>query len=135
MSARDKLRNYLIASVIAIAFVAVVLFTRDFFTVGQPQQVMRDLSDAFFLSGIFVACAGGLVWAAGLGTFDMFGYGIGLALDMAFSFKKNWKKKEDFYEYRLRKDKQRAEYKHLLVVGGIMILISLYALLLHKLMF
>lgn len=64
-----------------------------------------------------------------------FGYSIGLTFDAAFSFKKNWKKKEDFYEYKVRKGAKRAEYRHLLIIGGVMLVIAMYALLMYSLMF
>lgn len=135
MSTRDKVRNYLTVSGIAILFVVVVLFLKETFSAGQPERLVRDLCDAFFISAVFIAGVGGLFWAASFGTFDIFGYSIGLTFDAAFSFKKNWKKKEDFYEYKVRKGAKRAEYRHLLIIGGVMLVIAMYALLMYSLMF
>lgn len=135
MKSKNKIISYLVTAFIALAIAFIVLMARNTFSNMVPEELLIDISDAFMISGIFVCGAGGIVWAAGLGTFDMLGYSVKLVLDTAFSFNKDWKKKENFYEYRERKSKKKAEFKNLLFVGFSMLAVSFYAIIIMNLTF
>ncbi len=93
-----------------------IMLSRGIFGVKDIYGVLLILNDAFFVSGICLICAGGLVFASDEGIFRMLSYSISLFFQIRKRNKPE-KKYKDFYEYKVAKDEKKHSCAHLLVVG------------------
>lgn len=122
--------KYLITAAVGIVLAFIVLLIKDVFHLTQIVDVMKILCDGFFVSGILLACFGGLVFASNGGVFDMITYGV---KHLFWLFKKNPadRKYKDFYEYRMAMKEKKRSFGFMVVVGLAFIAISLIFLALY----
>ena len=119
--------KYLITSLVGLALVVLIAFTKGILQVETQAQAMTILCDAFFAPGVLFAGFGLIVVASNAGAFDMLSYGFSLIFVL---LKRNVKERKykDFYEYSKHKEekrKGRPSIAFILVVGLVMVAISM----------
>lgn len=122
--------KYLITSLVGVALVILITFTKGILQVESIEQAMSILVDAFFAPGILFVGFGLIVVASNGGAFDMLSYGFSLIFIL---LKKNVKERKykDFYEYsqaKAEKRKGRSSIAFIMVVGLVMVAISMILL-------
>ena len=96
---------------------AVVLIIREYSTTLDQAQQYLNLADAFTVPSIVMLMLGLLVWISTMGGFDMLGYALSRAKEAFFP---STYKHEQFYDYKVRKDKNRKRgYGFMFISGGI----------------
>ena len=122
--------KYLITAAFGAVLAFIVLLIKDVFHLSQTVDVMKALCDGFFVSGVLIACFGGLVFASNGGVFDMITYGV---KNLFWLFKKNPadRKYKDFYEYREAMKEKKRSYGYMVIVGLAYITVSLIFLALY----
>lgn len=130
---REKMKTvykYLITAAFGAVLAFIVLLIKDVFHLSQAVDVMKALCDGFFVSGVLIACFGGLVFASNGGVFDMITYGV---KNLFWLFKKNPadRKYKDFYEYREAMKEKKRSYGYMVIVGLAYIAVSLIFLALY----
>lgn len=128
---KKKLLAYGISFLIGAAIALLVMGLRGIFTETEPREIMRLLSDAFFVPGVVLAGVGLLVFATNGGVFDMLVYSVILFFNL---FRRNVqdRKYRDFYEYReAKKDRKRRSLAFLLIVGLLYIALAALFLILY----
>ena len=120
--------RYLISVGVGLLIAFAILLIRDVFSETSTYRILVTLNDAFFISGMCLTCAGGLVFVSNNGIFYMFSYGISLVFTAR---KKNVhdRKYKDFYEYKTAKSEEKKSYAYLLLVGLAFIAFSLVFLI------
>ncbi len=122
--------KYLITAAVGVVLTFIVLLIKDVFHLSQTVDVMKALCDGFFVSGVLIACFGGLVFASNGGVFDMITYGI---KHLFWVFKKNPadRKYKDFYEYREAMKEKKRSFGYMVITGLAYIAVSLIFLALY----
>lgn len=122
--------KYLITAAFGAVLAFIVLLIKDVFHLSQAVDVMKAMCDGFFVSGVLIACFGGLVFASNGGVFDMITYGV---KNLFWLFKKNPadRKYKDFYEYREAMKEKKRSYGYMVIVGLAYIAVSLIFLALY----
>ena len=96
---------------------AIVLVLREHSASLDLMQKYLNLADAFTIPAVIMLMIGILVWISTTGTFDMLGYGLKKAKD---AFVPSPYTHEQFYDYKMRKNKKRTTgYGFMLISGGI----------------
>ena len=99
------------------AATTVVLILREHSTQLDKAQQYLNLADAFTIPSVVMLMLGLLVWVSTTGTFDMLGYAFNRAKE---AFIPTIYKHEQFYDYKVRKDKKRKTgYGFMFISGGI----------------
>ncbi|MBR2479613.1 MAG: DUF3899 domain-containing protein [Clostridia bacterium] len=129
---KPNTKRYVISISVGLFIACVVMLTRNIFEETDINRILVILNDAFFISGICLVCAGGLVFVSDGGMFRMLGYGI----SMVFTARK-WnikdRKYKDYYEYKKAKDENKHSCAYLLLVGLAFIAIAAIFLIWIKL--
>ena len=116
---------------IIAAVVVLVLYALSFelFSAENMEELFKDLSDCFVVTGILLSGVGAISWAGTEGAFDMLAYGCKTFLGL---FSKSYSKKlpKSFYDYKQeRMKKNRPWLKQTLVVGLIVLVVGLMLLI------
>lgn len=108
--------KYLITFAVASVICVLALWARGLFSASSAVEIMRCLSDGFFIAGFLVGGYGLLVVCSNGGAFDILAYGLICFFNL---FRKNVsdRKAKTFYEYRKAKSEKRHSFLYLLVVG------------------
>lgn len=94
---------------------------------AEGKDVLRCLSDAFFVSGALVLLSGGLVWCADNGVADGLTYGASrLFRRRGVHYEEH---RETYSEYRERKHTKKLRIAEFLIGGGIYLLLSVLILI------
>lgn len=116
-------KKFFITMLIGLGAVALILWSKDILQQTAPVEIFHILTDAFFVVGTVITCAGLLVFSSNEGSFDMLVYGVKSFLDM---FRKNSMKKYDtFYDYRESRADKKLKFGFLLICGLMFLVISL----------
>lgn len=119
----EKLTKYYASAAIGLVLVFAVALSAGLFSAEGAKDVVRILSDAFFVPGVLLSGAAGLSFAASKGFYDVFSYGI-QTIKSHFEFKKD-KRAESLYDFKKRKNaEKRGWLKETLVVGLIFIALA-----------
>lgn len=114
---------YVVSAVVGMVVFTIIVCTKKIWNYDDGKQVLRILSDAFFVPGVILAGVGLLIFASNGGAFDMLSYAFIRFCDLFRRDVRN-KKYKDFYEYReAKKDKKRG-MAFMLVVGVIFIALA-----------
>ena len=109
---------YAAATLVAVFLLSVFL---GLFSAEEKGGVIKALSDAFFIAGVFEAGVGLLSWAARQGAYDIFGY-AGTVIFLKFRPKKEIPK---YYDYVQERNASRKPWlKELMICGLICILVA-----------
>ena len=116
-------KKFFITMLIGLGAVALILWSKDILQQTAPVEIFHILTDAFFVVGTVITCAGLLVFSSNEGSFDMLVYGVKSFLDM---FRKSSMKKYDtFYDYRESRADKKLKFGFLLICGLMFLVISL----------
>ena len=116
---------------IIAAVVVLVLYALSFelFSAENMEELFKDLSDCFVVTGILLSGVGAISWAGTEGAFDMLAYGCKTFLGL-FSTSYSKKLPKSFYDYKQeRMEKNRPWLKQTLVVGLIVLVVGLMLLI------
>lgn len=116
--------KYVITFGVACVICVLALWARGLFGgVQGVAEIMRCLSDGFFISGFAVGGYGLLVVCSNGGAFDILAYGMICFFGLFRKDVRN-RKAKTFYEYRKAKSEKRHSFAYLLIVGLAFILIA-----------
>lgn len=109
---------------LAIAIAAAVWF--ELFQASTLLDVLRILSDCFFLPAVILLASGGLTWTKNGGVWD----GIGFTFKTAVSrVRKTYdEERVTFAEYREEREKKSSSPRSSLIAGAIYLVIALVLL-------
>ncbi|MCI9459390.1 MAG: DUF3899 domain-containing protein [Clostridia bacterium] len=114
---------YLITTLVGAAIVVTIILAQRIWTAEDMTEIMRRLSDAFFVAGVCIGGVGLLVFASNGGVFYMLTFGIIRLFDL-FRRNINERKYKDFYEYKESKKDKKHGFGFMLVVGLVFIAIA-----------
>lgn len=118
-------KPYFITAVIGITVSIWTCFSRSIFEAETVADVFTILSDAFFIPGILFLCIGLILLAVNEGIFNAISYGMKILGRSLFAKKEEKIINEEFHEYHARVSKKKIAMDHLLIVGGINVIISI----------
>lgn len=116
---------------IIAAVVLFVLYALSFelFSAGDIEELFKDLSDCFVITGIILSGVGAISWAGTEGAFDMLAYGCKTFFGL-FSTSYSKKLPKSFYDYKQeRVEKNRPWLIQTLVVGLVALAVGLMLLI------
>ena len=114
---------YVVSAVVGMVVFTIIVCTKKIWNYDDGKQVLRILSDAFFVPGVILAGVGLLIFASNGVAFDMLSYAFIRFCDLFRRDVRN-KKYKDFYEYReAKKDKKRG-MAFMMIVGVIFIALA-----------
>ncbi len=115
----SNIKKYFGAFFVMIAMTVGVLLIREHFTADITAEIKYlNLADAFSIPAVVMIMAGLLVWVTSQGGFDMISYGILRAKDSLIPGSRH--SGEQFYDYKMRKEKKRIKgYSFMFISGGI----------------
>lgn len=123
---RNAVKYLAVTTVIALMMAIAMAVWRDIQGQTDVAGVFRVLSDSFLVPGAAFSCVGGLTWVASYGFFDMMSYGCSSVFGRFIPFDSAYRRKEKFYDYREKKEKQgRTWNKDMVIVGCVFILLSI----------
>ncbi len=134
MDIKKKLITYLISFLVITAIMLGVCALKGAFGGNLNQKgLVSAFSDGFFVSGVVFLCVGALVWSSKKGVFDGMGYSFSTWKDSIFHNRRDWHKKETFYEYkeRMTEKKKKRTINHFLITGSLYTAIALILLLVY----
>lgn len=122
---REKIISYLKRYIIAFLILGIssilILSLREYSGADAAAVRYLNLADAFTIPSVVMLMVGILVWLSTTGTFDMFSYGLSRA-KQSFIPSPQYKD-EKFYDYKMRKEKERAKGYSFLFVSGVIYMI------------
>ena len=122
-------KKYLITAGVGLAFVALIIWSKDIFSQTAAVDVFHILCDAFCVVGVVLTSAGLLVFSSNEGTFDILVYGMNSFLDMFR--RKSTKKYETFYDYRESRADKKIKFGFMVITGLCFLAISIAMLWLY----
>ena len=117
-------KRYFITILIGIIMVVIISLSRGILAVESKEAVLFILSDACAIPGIFILAAGILLMVSNEGLFNGISYGF-KALTKALKRNPEERKMEDYHEYYSKKTEKKISFGHLILTGGILIIISI----------
>lgn len=134
-SNKKTLLSMAVQFVIVLAIAAAIALYEGVLDATETHQILRCLSDGFFVPAILFVGFGLMMWIAGTGFFDIFGYAF-KSLFAIFTPLKKLKEHPKYYDYRCAKDEKRKEKpatNTLLVTGLIALALAMLLLVLYNL--
>lgn len=117
MNDKNKIWAYGTCFAVAMIIFIVAASVWDLFSQTELLQIIRILSDAFFLPGVMFVGVALIGWIGSKGTFDIFSFSMRNLFSM---FKKeSYYKNASFYEYRRDKDENRKPFNLPMMVVGL----------------
>ena len=118
-------KRYVIPSVIALIVAIVICIKSDIFALETSAEVFTVLSNACAIPGGVLFGIGIILWVTDEGLFNGISYGM-KTVGRSLTARKDEKiKDEEFYEYNARQKEKNHEFKHLLIVGGVFVILSI----------
>ena len=112
------LKKYLTAFAVMGAVTMFVTYMRGLSDAPNAAEKYRILADSFTIPSVVILMVGVLIWVAGEGTFDMLSYGLNRGINSIIPLRQQTD--ENFYDYKMRKNKKRIKgYSFLFISGGI----------------
>lgn len=112
------IKKYVAAFAAMIGGTVSVLIIRQHSSSLELAEKYLNFADAFTIPAVVMLMLGLLVWVSTTGSFDMLGYGLKRAKD-AFIPSASYTH-EQFYDYKMRKNKKRIKgYSFMFISGGI----------------
>lgn len=124
-------RKYVITAAIGLAIAVSVTFLRGIIDAETLQDTVLAISDGACVAGVMLVGAGLLVWTSGNGVFDGFTYSV------RQTFYIHWPRLTSgenisYSDYCERKHKKKTSVRHLMIIGGIFILIAAVCTVLYN---
>lgn len=134
-SAKIKRNRRLVIVILAVAIAAVTAVSRGLFSQTDAKGVLHLLSDGFLVPGALFAGIGGLSWVSTTGFFDIFGYGCSHVFGRFIPFDSVYRRKEKYYDYKVRKDEKGRNWnKELLLTGACALALAVLCTVLYEVM-
>lgn len=125
MKRKDEIVKYATALATALVIAAAVFYLRGGFSEPNQNEVIKYLSDAFFVPAVLYVGFGLLCVAAGEGVLDIIGYGFQSLLYLFTPARKD-RAVGGYYEYKVRKKEKRKPVPvHVLHIGILLLLPAL----------
>ncbi len=125
MNEKSKLWSYGVYTAVAMIVTLSAACVWNLFEQTETLQIIRILSDSFFLPGALFVGVALIGWIGSKGTFDIFGYSMRSLFSM-FKKESYYKRQETFYDYRTAKDENRKPFNlPMLVVGLVFMAIGI----------
>ena len=132
---KKKKISYIVTTVCFLCLTVLCLFNEDIQSQETALDVIKVISNAFFLPGVLFAGIGGISKIASTGEFDMLGYGfstIGIHQIIPGLPKDKY---ESYIEYKKSKDeKGRRWFPNMLYVGLSGIAVSIVFVIIYSFM-
>ena len=131
-----KRKDLVVSAVCGLMFVLFVFYG----SADQDFTIVHRLCNGCFVAGMMMGGAGVILYCAGKGAFDLFGYsareGLNLIMPIFGSNPLTSEgKRESYYDYCMRKrEEPKKPIGHLLIVGGGYLVISGILLVIHMIM-
>lgn len=115
----DRFKDFLANVVVGLVITALV------FALGQSrdQSVLRCLCDGTFVSAVVIFGLGAIKAVRNKGAFDVMGFGVKSTVETFIPFLRRGEK-EDFMQYRERKESKRKSASGMLLAGAAYLLLS-----------
>ena len=126
-----KALPYIITGAVGIIIFIIIICTQTIWSAEGAQEIMRILSDAFFVPGVLLAGVGLIIFASNGGAFDMLAYAVIRFFDLFKRDVRN-KKYKDFYEYREAKKGKKRRMGFMLITGIAFIAIAVIFLIVYS---
>lgn len=127
MDKKQKMISYIVVFAIGILIVLSMCFSSDFSSQTRT-DMMKILSNAFFIPGVIFTGLGALIFVSNMGYFNVFDYGIKQMISTRFTTKEKRKafrdKYPDLYTFNEEKKKEKAQFTFILFPGIIFILLA-----------
>lgn len=125
----NKFIKWLKPIISAVVILVISAFALELFKAGDREELFKDLSDCFFVTGIVLSGVGAISWAGTEGIFDMLSYGCKTFFGL-FSASYAKKLPKSFYDYKQEQvEKNRPWLKRTLVVGLVVLAVGLLLLI------
>ena len=121
MNEKSKLWSYGVYTAVATIVTVSSALLWKLFSQTEVLQIIRILSDSFFLPGTLFVGVALIGWIGSKGTFDIFGYSIRGLFNM-FKKESYYKRQETFFDYRQSKDETRKPFNLPMLVVGLIFL-------------
>lgn len=112
-------KEFAITVLIALAMAISLSVWRGLFEQTDVAGVFRVLSDSFLIPGALFAGIGGLTWVASYGFFDIMSYGCSAVFGRFIPFDSAYRRKENYYDYRQKKEAKGRTWKKDMVFSGL----------------
>ena len=113
----------------AVVILVISAFSLELFGAEDKEELLKDLSDCFFITGIVLSGVGAISWAGTEGAFDMLAYGCKTFFGL-FSASYAKKLPKSFYDYKQEKmEINRPWLKRTLIVGLIVLAVGILILI------
>ena len=113
----NKFIKWLKPIIAAVVILVIYALSFELFNAGDMEELFKDLSDCFVITGIILSGVGAISWAGTEGAFDMLAYGCKTVFGL-FSSSYSKKLPKSFYDYKQEQiEKNRPWLKQTLVVG------------------
>lgn len=122
MKDRKNLLSGIILLSVACALFVACAYLWDLFGQTDTLTVVKIIADCCTIPGVLYVGISLIGWIGSKGTFDIFGYSIG-GLFYLFKRESYDKRQESFYDYRVKKDKDRKPFNLPMFLVGLAFLI------------
>lgn len=129
---KKSLIRYSVTAAVGLLLALAMTFLKQVYWLNDSEKIWQALCDCFFVPGILLFLFGVLVFCTNGGTFDMLGFGAKKFFGL-FRREKTEENRESFYDYRVRKQKNRRSFGYLLIVGAVFLMVAVVFFLLYKL--
>jgi len=125
-----KSLKYIVAAAVGLCAAVGLIFALGITKAKGVNEVMRILSDAFFVPGAVLCGVGLLVIVSNGGFFDIFAYGF---IAFASVFKKDVKKRKykDYVEYKQAQRGEKRNIWFLFIVGLAFVVVAIIFLIIY----
>ncbi len=126
MNKKQKIIANIVVSVIGLLIAYSMCSSSDAFSQSKS-EMMKILSNAFFVPGVLFVGVGSIIFVSNVGYFNLFDFGFKQLFNQ-FGPKEKRKafreKYPDYYTYNKEKQKERAQYTFILFPGIFFILLA-----------
>lgn len=111
----SNIKKYLITIGVGLIMTFAFVLIRGLQNQTEIEKIMHILCDSFFITGVLLTGSGLLVVVSNLGAFEIIVYGMTSFID--YFRKRPERKYETFYDYHISREKNKASFAFLLIIG------------------
>lgn len=124
------MKKYLIYLFIGLLFAFLIMIIYGLFKVSNTELLIRILADGFTISGAIFSCLGLLLLVSNGGAMDAPAYLLKFVGDL---FIPRTKDKLTYTEFKLKRSEKKRDFKPMLFVGLLFIIISIVFIIINNL--
>ncbi len=125
-----KFRGYIICFICGVAILLTTLLFKGTFVQEDSTIVIKDLTDCFFFTSVYLIGYGLLVVVSNEGFFDGLVY-TGKKIVLRFRPMEERKLVQSYFEYKQSVKDQKTEYGFILIVGSVFLVLSIIFLIIY----